>query len=151
MPAVMKKGRAGNVISVIARHDDLERLAEMIMRETGSLGVRVFPSIHRHVAEREPKEVEVGIGSKTYRAAVKVSRLEGRMLNIKPEFEDCKRIALETGLPLRVVMKKWKRRPGGGGLYSRAIPYNIFSDYSPCLAVLTLPNHLCYNYHIILI
>lgn len=114
MPAVMKKGRAGNVISVIARHDDLERLAEMIMRETGSLGVRVFPSIHRHVAEREPKEVEVGIGSKTYRAAVKVSRLEGRMLNIKPEFEDCKRIALETGLPLRVVMKKveeeaWRR------------------------------------------
>lgn len=106
MPAVMKKGRAGNVISVIARHDDLERLTEMIMRETGSLGVRVFPSIHRHVAEREPKEVEVGIGGKTYRAAVKVSRLEGRILNIKPEFEDCKRIALETGLPLRVVMKK---------------------------------------------
>jgi uncharacterized protein (TIGR00299 family) protein len=106
MPAVMKKGRAGNVISVIARHDDLERLVEMIMRETGSLGVRVFPSIHRHVAEREPKEIEVGIGGKTYRAAVKVSRLEGRMLNIKPEFEDCKIIALETGLPLRVVMKK---------------------------------------------
>jgi uncharacterized protein (DUF111 family) len=66
------------------------------------------------VAQREPREVEVGIDGKTYQASAKVSRLEGRMLNIKPEFEDCKIIALETGLPLRVVMKKveeeaWRR------------------------------------------
>jgi hypothetical protein len=106
MPAVMKKGRPGNVISVIARHEDHARLAEMIMRETGSLGLRVFPSIHRQVAEREIKEVEVQIGKKAYRASVKVSRLEGRILNVKPEFEDCRRIAAETGLPLRTVMKK---------------------------------------------
>jgi hypothetical protein len=114
MPAVMKKGRAGNVVSVVARHDDQKKLAEMIMRETGSLGLRVFPSIHRQVAEREAKEVVVEINGKAYRAAVKVSRLEGRMLNIKPEFEDCKKVALETGLPLRVIMKKveeeaWRR------------------------------------------
>ncbi len=114
MPAVMKKGRAGNVISVIARHEDQDRLAEMIMMETGSLGVRVFPSIHRHVAEREPKEVEVELDGKAYRASVKVSLLKGRLLNIKPEFEDCRRIAAATGLPLRVVMKKveeeaWRR------------------------------------------
>lgn len=106
MPAVMKKGRAGNVISVIARHDDLDKLAEMIMRETGSLGVRVFPSLHRHVAEREQRTVEVEIEGTVYRAAVKVSRLEGRILNIKPEFEDCKKIAKETGLSLRTVIKK---------------------------------------------
>lgn len=106
MPAVMKKGRAGNVISVIARHDDLDRLSELIMRETGSLGVRVFPSLHRHVADREQKTVEVEINGLIYQAAVKVSRFEGRMLNIKPEFEDCKRIARETGLPLREVIKK---------------------------------------------
>ncbi len=106
MPAVMKKGRPGNVISVIARHDDLDRLAELIMRETGSLGVRVFPSLHRHVAEREQKIIEVEINGIIHQAAVKVSRFEGRMLNIKPEFEDCKRIARETGLPLRTVIKK---------------------------------------------
>ena len=106
MPAVMKKGRAGNVISVIARHSDLDRLAELIMRETGSLGLRVFPSLHRHVAEREQKIIEVEINGLIHQAAVKVSRFEGRMLNIKPEFEDCKRIARETGLPLRTVIKK---------------------------------------------
>ncbi len=106
MPAVMKKGRAGNVVSVIAKHHDLNRLVEIIMRETGSLGVRVFPSLHRHVAEREQRTVEVEIGSQIHQAAVKVSRFEGRILNIKPEFEDCKRIARETGLPLRSVIKK---------------------------------------------
>jgi uncharacterized protein (TIGR00299 family) protein len=124
MPAVMKKGRAGNVVSVIARHDDLDRLAELIMRETGSLGVRVFPSLHRHVAEREQRAVEVEIENTVYRAAVKVSWLEGSVLNIKPEFEDCRRIAKETGLPLRTVMKKiedeaWRSAVVG----SRAIPF----------------------------
>lgn len=106
MPAVMKKGRAGNVVSVIARHDDLDRLVEIIMRETGSLGVRVFPSLHRHVAERKQRMIEVEISGQIHQAAVKVSRFEGHMLNIKPEFEDCKRIARETGLPLRAVIKK---------------------------------------------
>jgi uncharacterized protein (TIGR00299 family) protein len=106
MPAVMKKGRAGNVVSVIARRDDQDRLIEIIMRETGSLGVRVFPSLHRHVAERDQRTVEVKICGQIHQAAVKVSRFEGKMLNIKPEFEDCKRIARETGLPLRTVIKK---------------------------------------------
>jgi uncharacterized protein (TIGR00299 family) protein len=106
MPAVMKKGRAGNVVSVIARHDNQDRLVEIIMRETGSLGVRVFPSLHRHVAEREQRTVGVEIGGQIYRAVVKVSRFEGKTLNIKPEFEDCKRIARETRLPLRAVIKK---------------------------------------------
>lgn len=118
MPAVMKKGRAGNVISVIARHDDLDRLAELIMRETGSLGVRVFPSLHRHVAEREQRTVEVEIEGTVYRAAVKVSRLGSSILNVKPEFEDCRLIAKETGLPIRIVMKKVeeeaRRSPVGG-------------------------------------
>jgi uncharacterized protein (DUF111 family) len=68
--------------------------------------VRVFPSLHRHVAEREQRTVEVEIGGQIYRAVVKVSRFEGKTLNIKPEFEDCKRIARETRLPLRAVIKK---------------------------------------------
>lgn len=105
-PAIMKKGRSGWVIRVIARHDDIDRISRLIMRETGSLGLRVFPSLHRHTAERESKPVDVEIKGTVYRAAVKVSMIEGEILNVKPEFEDCKRIALETGLPLRAVMKK---------------------------------------------
>ena len=61
LPALMKKGRAGFVIRAIARAEETELLARVMIRETGSLGVRVFPSIHRLVAEREQRNVQVEI------------------------------------------------------------------------------------------
>ncbi len=106
LPALMKKGRAGSVIRAIARHEDIEMLARVMIRETGSLGVRIFPSIHRLVAEREQRDVQVDISGEIYSAKVKISLLDGELLSIKPEYEDCRRIACETNLPLRIVIKK---------------------------------------------
>ena len=106
VPALMKKGRPGNVITVIARQDDSENLTRLIMNETGSLGLRIFPSVHRNVAKRESRTMTVGINGSLYQASVKVSRLGDTVLNIKPEFEDCKKIATKTGLPLRTVIKR---------------------------------------------
>jgi uncharacterized protein (TIGR00299 family) protein len=105
IPAVMKKGRSGNLIRVIARHDAVEELAGVVMRETGSLGLRVFPAVHRFLAEREEIVVDVEIKGGHYQAQVKVSRREGKILSIKPEYEDCRMIAEQTGLSLREVMK----------------------------------------------
>jgi uncharacterized protein (TIGR00299 family) protein len=104
-PAIMKKGRPGNIITAIARQDDIERLSGLIMQQTGSLGVRIFPSLHRYIAEREGKSVTVQIIGSLYEASAKISRLGGTIINIKPEFEDCKKIAAKTGLPLKVVMR----------------------------------------------
>jgi hypothetical protein len=84
----------------------MESLARIIIKETGSLGVRVFPSLHRFVAERETRSVRLEVSGQSYDAVIKVSRLEGELLNIKAEYEDSKRIAEETGLPLRIVIKK---------------------------------------------
>jgi pyridinium-3,5-bisthiocarboxylic acid mononucleotide nickel chelatase len=106
LPAIMKKGRSGNVIRAIARQQDTELLSKIMVLETGSLGVRIFQSVHRYVAERQLGMVSVEINGKVHRAAIKVSRLEGELLNIKPEYEDCLRIAEETGLPLRSIIKK---------------------------------------------
>jgi uncharacterized protein (TIGR00299 family) protein len=106
LPAVMKKGRSGNVIRVIARHEDAEKLSRVMMRETGTLGVRVFPSLHRYVAQREARQVAVEINGSIHHAQVKVSRLEGAVLSIKPEYEDSLRIARAAGLPLKVVIRK---------------------------------------------
>ncbi|HUS74371.1 MAG TPA: nickel pincer cofactor biosynthesis protein LarC [Methanothrix sp.] len=106
LPALMKKGRAGFVIRAIAQHDEMELLARIMIRETGSLGVRVFPSIHRFLAERELISVQVEIGGQIFPAQVKVSRMDGKLISAKPEYEDCKRIADETDLPLRMVIKK---------------------------------------------
>lgn len=106
LPALMKKGRAGSVIRAIARGDDGERLAGIIIRETGSLGVRIFPSIHRFLAEREENEVEIELAGRAHRARVKVSRLDKEIISIKAEYEDCRRIAQAAGLPLREVCQK---------------------------------------------
>ena len=92
--------------SYIAWSEDGERLAGIIIRETGSLGVRVFPSIHRFLAEREEKEVEVELAGRAHRARVKVSRLEKEIISIKAEYEDCRRIAQAAGLPLREISQK---------------------------------------------
>jgi hypothetical protein len=81
-------------------------LAGTIIRETGSLGVRIFPSVHRLIAEREQRPVQVEVGGQIYPAQVKVSRMEGKVISVKPEYEDCKRIAEDSGLPLRTVIKK---------------------------------------------
>lgn len=105
-PAVMKKGRPGHLIRAIARQDDIEDLARLIMIETGSLGVRVFPSVHRYVAERESRELRLKIGGREYPFNVKISRLGSEILNVKPEYEDCKKIASEAGMPLRSVIMK---------------------------------------------
>jgi pyridinium-3,5-bisthiocarboxylic acid mononucleotide nickel chelatase len=105
-PAIMKKGRPGNTITVIARQDDIERLSRLIMQQTGSLGIRIFPSLHRYIAEREVKLVTVKINGSFYQASAKVSRLDDTIINIKPEFEDSKKIALKTGLPLKTVIRK---------------------------------------------
>lgn len=106
VPAIMKKGRPGNVISAIVRQDDTGKISRLMVQETGSLGVRVFPSVHRYIAKRESRTVTVEINGSLYQASVKVSRLGDAILNIKPEFEDCKKIADKTGLPLRTVIKK---------------------------------------------
>jgi len=106
LPALMKKGRAGFVIRAIARGEDTQMLAKIIIRETGSLGVRVFPSVHRLVAEREESIVHVEFSGRIYQPHVKVSRMDGQLLRIKPEYEDCKKIAEEMDLPLRNVIKK---------------------------------------------
>ncbi|MHB8119919.1 MAG: nickel pincer cofactor biosynthesis protein LarC [Methanothrix sp.] len=106
LPALMKKGRAGFVIRAIARAEETELLARVMIRETGSLGVRVFPSIHRLVAEREQRQLPVEICGRIYSVQVKVSRMDGELLSVKPEYEDCKRIADETNQPLRMVIKK---------------------------------------------
>ena len=106
MPAVMKKGRSGNVIRAIVLHEDMSRLAEIIIKETGSLGVRVFPSLHRFVAEREECSVSLKIAERNFSPSIKISRMDGHIINVKAEYEDCKTIAEKTGVPLRIITKK---------------------------------------------
>lgn len=99
-PVQMKKNRPGTLISVICRRSELEALAGMLLMESGSLGCR-YTSAARFEAEREILEVETRFGT----VRVKRSSLDGRPLAAAPEFEDCRRLALASGVPWRDVYR----------------------------------------------
>jgi hypothetical protein len=104
-PMLMKKGRPGFLIRVIAKTPDAERLARLVMLHTGTLGVRVMPIAHRFVLERKLVPVEVKIGRRKLKAHVKVAREQEKLVGLAAEYEDAKRIAERTGVSIREAMK----------------------------------------------
>lgn len=101
VPAVMKKGRSGSLISIISREDDAQRLSAVLMRETGSLGVRVFPVLHRLIAERRTDSVEIMGRS----VPVKIGSIGEEIISVKPEHDVCRRIAEELGIPIKDIIR----------------------------------------------
>jgi pyridinium-3,5-bisthiocarboxylic acid mononucleotide nickel chelatase len=97
-PVQMKKGRPGIVLSALARPFDEGAVAAAILRETSALGVRVG-RLRRHELEREERTVDVAGGS----VRVKVGRLEGKVVNVAPEHDDCAEIARTSGRPVKAV------------------------------------------------
>jgi pyridinium-3,5-bisthiocarboxylic acid mononucleotide nickel chelatase len=98
-PAQMKKGRPGIVLSALARPALETPVAEAILRETSTLGVRIA-QVRRWELERELLTVEVS----GQQVRVKVGRLDGRIVNVAPEHDDCAAIATRTG---RTVKSVW--------------------------------------------
>jgi uncharacterized protein (TIGR00299 family) protein len=107
VPCIMKKNRPGQVVKVMCRKEDAEKLTRIIMEETGSLGVRILPEVHRHVLERSLLEKKIKIKDKEFSVRIKTAKNdEGNIMIEKVEFEDLKRIATDTGLSLREVEKR---------------------------------------------
>jgi uncharacterized protein (TIGR00299 family) protein len=98
IPALMKKGRPGHLLQVLSPPNRREAIESLIFRETTTIGLRHYEAA-RSVLERETVEVETVHG----KVRVKVSRLDGRVTNIAPEYEDCARIAREKNVPLKEV------------------------------------------------
>ena len=106
-PVQMKKNRPGVVLSVLARPDRADALAQIVMRETTTLGLRILP-LARIVAERRVRGVETPWGS----VRVKEKWLAGECIAISPEYEDCARIARVQSIPLHQVFDA-VRKAGG--------------------------------------
>jgi pyridinium-3,5-bisthiocarboxylic acid mononucleotide nickel chelatase len=96
----MKKNRPGTLLGVIACRADEAALAELILRETTTLGLRVQP-IGRYEATRELRQVETVYGTLT----VKLKVLDGKVVQSVPEYDDCVRLANEKGVSLPEVYK----------------------------------------------
>src|SRR3989475_4406668 len=97
-PVYMKKNRPGHMITVIAKKDDAEDLAQVLISETGTLGVRELP-VNRHITPRTTRKIQMRIGGKTHHVAVKIAEdRKGRVLGFKVEYEDLRRISYQTGI-----------------------------------------------------
>jgi pyridinium-3,5-bisthiocarboxylic acid mononucleotide nickel chelatase len=100
-PTIMKKGRPAATVSVLVEPSARERVAAVLFTETSTIGLRYYP-VARLKLTREIKEVETRWG----RVRVKISGSGGDTLTVSPEYEDCKRLALEHQVALRLVIEQ---------------------------------------------
>jgi len=119
-PVFMKKNRPGQIVSVIAQKNDAEKLADVLIEETGTLGVRELPII-RHISNRADARITLQIEGKSYSARVKLSKGQsGRVARAKLEYEDLRKISDETGRSLKDLQEL--ARPQLDSLYNREKP-----------------------------
>jgi pyridinium-3,5-bisthiocarboxylic acid mononucleotide nickel chelatase len=105
IPIFTKKNRPGQILRVIANRKDSERLSRVIMEETGTLGIRVS-ACERLILNRELHQIEILINETKERVTVKVAKdNNGKVIHAKPEYEDLKRIAEKSHIPLREVLE----------------------------------------------
>jgi pyridinium-3,5-bisthiocarboxylic acid mononucleotide nickel chelatase len=98
-PVQMKKNRPGQLVTLLSERENVTRLIDLIFSETTTIGVRTY-DVRRKTLNREFVPVETPLGS----VRMKVSRMNGTILNASPEYEDCQRIAAERGVPLKQVI-----------------------------------------------
>ncbi|MGA2212832.1 MAG: nickel pincer cofactor biosynthesis protein LarC [Bryobacteraceae bacterium] len=94
-PVLMKKNRPGTLLRVIAPPQRQEIFADLIFAETTTLGLRIY-SAERRVKSRSVLNVETQHG----RVRVKISE-DG---SFAPEYEDCRKVARESGVPLKQIL-----------------------------------------------
>jgi uncharacterized protein (TIGR00299 family) protein len=103
-PILMKKNRPGHLLTIICPSEKLPFVTKFLLRETTTLGLRW------HEEEREKSDREILIEETKYgKIRFKLARWEGRIVNLSPEYDDCKRLALENRVPLKEVFEEAKR------------------------------------------
>ncbi len=98
-PVVMKRSRPGTVLTALCPRDRLEDISRLLFEESSTIGVR-FSEWQRTILAREMVTLPTTYGTIQF----KVSRLEGRVVTVTPEFADVARIAREKALPVREVL-----------------------------------------------
>ena len=103
-PILMKKNRPGHLLTVVCPSKMLTSVTTFLLKETTTIGLR-WHEEERAKADREIIPCQTKYG----RIRCKVSRWEGKVVNLSPEYEDCKRLALERGVPLKQIFEEAKK------------------------------------------
>ena len=100
-PVNMKKNRPGTLLTVLSKPEAAENLAQIIFAETTTLGVRRREE-KRQVLRRKWQTVSTHFGA----VRIKIASMNGTVTGYAPEYEDCRRIAAEQRVPLKMVMQE---------------------------------------------
>jgi uncharacterized protein (TIGR00299 family) protein len=100
-PVQMKKNRPGTLLTVLCQPADTSALMSLIFAETTTFGVRTH-SAQRRILPRELVKVATSFGE----VRVKLSRVNGRILHVAPEYDDCRKLAEEKNVPLQRVINE---------------------------------------------
>ena len=104
MPVQMKKNRPGTLLTVLCKPEDSGRLTQIVFSETTTLGVRRRDEMRQTLARRW-ESVRTPWGE----VRIKIASMNGTVTNYAPEYEDCRRIAAEHHVPLKIVMQEAAR------------------------------------------
>jgi uncharacterized protein (TIGR00299 family) protein len=114
VPIIMKKGRPGQLLTVLCRPGDVQALETLVLAETSTFGVRRHEARRTKLA-RKHVTVETRFGS----IRVKLGDRGGRITQAWPEYDDCAAAARKAGVPLRDVqceaLRSWSRRAEPSG------------------------------------
>ena len=100
-PVQMKKNRPGTLLTILARPEQEEKLRALLFRESSTLGVRTRYE-KRYCLPRRHEAVVTRWGE----VRMKIANLNGTVSQYAPEYEDCRRIAVEHHVPLKTVMQE---------------------------------------------
>jgi uncharacterized protein (TIGR00299 family) protein len=102
-PIQMKKGRGGFILSTLCERRNIDKLADVLFHETTTIGIRIH-SIERRKLDRKAKKIKTKFGE----AEVKLAYLNGKLVNISPEFDSCEKLAGKNGLPVKEIYEEVK-------------------------------------------
>lgn len=105
VPALMRKGRPGQVLSVLVDADRVDLVCRLLFEQTTTLGVRVGP-VQRRSLRRGTVEVAVG----DHRLPVKYGTLGGAVVTVQPEYDEARAIARATGRPIAEILDAANRK-----------------------------------------
>jgi uncharacterized protein (TIGR00299 family) protein len=100
IPIHMKKNRPGILLGAIVE-EEFQRVLDVIFRETTTIGVRTH-QVWRKKLSRE----ETWVSTKYGKAKVKLGRVQGKVVNISPEYESCRELSQKSGVPLKDIYQE---------------------------------------------
>ena len=100
-PVQMKKNRPGTLLTVLCKPQDTNTLMSLIFAETTTFGARTYRA-QRRTLPREFVSVATNYGD----VRIKISRVNGRILHVAPEYDDCRKLAVEKNVPLQRVISE---------------------------------------------